>query len=486
MLLAIAAVILTLPHPIALDDALRHSVMGMQMREAGLRQDWSVFLTGGTLARLQTDPWFLADALYIPLSMFPAGMATKVFALLSLSALTATFLFVLHRWRTPAMLQLCLVALLLAGSTSFLFRSLMGRPFPLLTALTILTLHAVLERRALLLAVSLTISVLLTQLFVFPLLIVLTGALWLRSLPDPHWKRLLGSTAAGLAVGFLLHPSPLAYATYLLTVFPSIPFLWSAGLGSEMQSAFLVSDVIPPFLLTAGVALLAAFARTPGGLNTEGMRRGGVLFLLILCGALFLAYLLWSRSIDLLWPFLLLTIARMEQARPGLIDSTARFFLRGLSICRTATFSMIGICLLQSAIFLATLRLTNHRQSVLAFAPLRSLPPGSRILNVDWDLFAPLLATNPRLRFATGIDASFTYLEDPDAWQALRTLNTKEATTEQIDTAFDRLLERYRPDYVVMERRWNEGAIPSISKRKDMQVLGASSRIVVAKVERRK
>ena len=184
LLLILAAVALYLFHtPLlySLDDALRHVVMARALWghwSVAVTQGWSLFLYDGMLSAYRTDPWFLADVLLIPFSRFPTVMAVKLFTLFQLLCVGGAFLLLLRSWRLPRRTSVSLILLLFLGHPLFLSRTLLGRPFTLMTALFVLVLWAIFERRVFTVALLLAFGVLLSQLFLFPLLLVLSAVAW--------------------------------------------------------------------------------------------------------------------------------------------------------------------------------------------------------------------------------------------------------------------------------------------------------------------
>ncbi len=401
----------TLKGPVSLDDGLRHVEMGRRMAEQGtITLDWSQFIYAGVLRDLHTDPWFLADALYAPFAHIDSFIALRLFTLVAFVLLAASFLLALRAYEVPKRSQSILLLLLALGDPVFLFRLLLGRPFVLFTAAALLVLWCLRARREWVLVPLLCLSVLLSHLFIFPLGIALLFAVWL-GFGRGEWKRtglVLLFSGTGVGAGLLLHPGAGAYLWYIVHVLALIPLLGSLGLGSELQTSFFVDTVSVWVLLGAIITLL-------GACTAEERKRafaaeGDAPFLLILLALFLGAFFFWDRAIDFLWPLLLLFIGIFLTRFPALPSRIAKRSLPASVYVRGLVLVSLLLLAAPAAFELATIPLVMPR---LSAASLERVPHGARVLNIDWGLMPLLVHLRSDLKFAAGMDPTFTYLADP-------------------------------------------------------------------------
>ncbi len=447
-----------LPNPVALDDGLRHAVMARAMAEQGILAvpGWSAFLYEGALSTIKADPWFLADVLFIPL--LPLGLtgAIKAFSLIGIGSLLLSFELLLCSFGLAPRARALLLFSLLSLNAAFFFRLLLGRPFPLLTALMLVLLWALLQRRWWIAAGILAVSVLFSQLFVFPLFVGCVVIAWMTVTVRP--RRVLPcalACAGGTAAGFILHPAPADFLRYFFAVFLAIPLLAGGENGIEMQGG-MYGDAVSVFAalgLTVVMFMVLFHGRrlTPRTFVESDL--AVLTALVIILGGTFM---LWQRAIDLLWPVLLVLIARIFSLFPDVLRESKRIFLprlpRNLEL---DTLLCTGIVTFIASLYL--LVLGNPSESLSVFSAMRAVPDGSRVLNADWDALPVLLAVQPRARYATGIDPVFTLLKDPDVARLLAQISTvrtdKEMAEVNAGAWLTSLLGHYTGEYLVMLRR---------------------------------
>ena len=176
-----AVLLLALKNVISLDDGIRHFAMAKFMAEHGLAANtgWNVFLYHGAMADLPVDPWFLYDVLLIPLTRLSPAVALKIISLIEILLISGIFLLLLRRLRTPKSAEPWYVLALFFGDFHFTHRLLLGRPFPLFTALTLAAILLIWQKKWIVLALLLLLSALLSHLFLFPLAVSLVGVVWL-------------------------------------------------------------------------------------------------------------------------------------------------------------------------------------------------------------------------------------------------------------------------------------------------------------------
>ena len=426
LLIAEMVLFLCLKNPVALDDGLRHFAMGrlivLQGIDAG---QWSHFLFAGYFSTHRTDPWFLGDLLFVPLVRFGPVLALRIFALGSSALLLGVFLWACRLFRIPSVATALLLILLVAFEENFFYRLLLGRPFVLLTVLSVLLTIAILRRQPIIVAVALSAAVLLSHLFVFPLLIVAAGVLWRVSLREYKQASVLFFVAfVGMCVGVALHPAAGDYLQYFMTTFLRGPFLIGLDISKEMRSGLLF-DLRSLFAL-AVIALLHVVL-FQNGYSCARYHRSGLTFLAGIVLFFAVLFLLWMRSIDFLWPFTILFLIVLLHEEPTLIQETTKRLFPASRRLRIGVFSTLTVALCGSVYIheARALITTDDRRSLQMYADaLRDVSPGARILNVDWHFFPPAVAVRPDLRFATGIDPSFTFLVDPQASSLLLELLT--------------------------------------------------------------
>ncbi len=433
----ILLILLPLPNPPSIDDGLRHLVMGRTMAERGMLSvgGWGDFFSTGYFTQHNTDPWFLADVLMMPLRGVPTVAALKLIIVLSIAFFIATALFALRSFRMSPAVTGALLLFLMLGEPKFTGRLFLARPFLLMTCIAILTLLAVLRRKPVWVFILLAFATLLSHLFVLPLGIALLGALWLRSLPEKRGALLLlVALIGGTGLGLLLHPAPLNYIHYLLTVFIRIPFSFSqrAEMGSEMFSSFASGpSLVEP--LAAVIFLMGLFAVVRLRVPRIALHRGGLSLIAVIAGSLLLASFLWVRAIDVLWPFLILLLAGLLASVPQLPGAMLRAFAprSPLQTARIVVLFLILICSARLYRLTELMGERNTHTSLQRFAAVQIIPPNEAVLNLDWDIFPPLLSLRPDMMFAAGIDVNLTAFTDreaadllalPDVWQKNPTL----------------------------------------------------------------
>ena len=488
-------ILLPLKNPPSLDDGLRHVTIGRLMAENGISsvKGWGDFFFAGYFSHHNSDPWFLSDVLSMTLSRLSLVTALKVTILSSLTLILLSAWVFFRSLRLPPVTTSFLLLLLAFGEMPFYSRFFLARPFPLMTAIVILTVMAVLHRKWIVLLPLLCVATLLSHLFVLPLGIGIIGALWLWSFGEKKASlSVVTATAAGVLLGLVLHPAPFAYLHYLVTIFIRIPFLFNrrADMGSEMYSAFSVgpSAAIP----VAGIiVLMAFFLRYRFRIPFQKFHKEGFSFVAFLAFFFLCAFMIWMRAIDVLWPLLVLSIALLIRISP-------LFPVRMLTEFFTPPFKRITttaplILLLLFSVYLqrtsAYFLRTNHFNALSRLQALSLIPPHSRVLNLDWGIFALLFAERPDLLYATGIDSNFTYLQDPEA-SALLTLPDAlilhpEKPTPDISQWLTQLLAHFPARYIVFPTQGKEKLVFLMRKSPLVQELSADTTLTIFKVHLR-
>ena len=489
VLLGATAVLLwSLANPVTLDDGLRHVAMAKILAAEGIFTvpGWSRFLYHGMMSELPVDPWDLYDVMLMPLSALPPTIALKIVTLVEITLIATSSLLVLRSLRVSPQFQVWYLAVILLGDFHFTFRLFLGRPFPLFTALALLMLWMVLERQWAFMAIALAFAVLLSHLFIFPLFMAMLGCAWLLFCGQRKESLRAGiAIVIGITAGFLLHPTPMNYATYLFTAFVRIPFLRELSLGSELGRGLFTDS------RSVLVALGILFLFLAIGMLRKGwrgfLRQKKVLLLLVPIVALAAAYALWMRAIDVLWPMLILGIAAVHAANPGIMNHIKSYFLpRRLPLVLLLWVLACGLTF-QSGVAVHAIRGKNAKNSLSQFAALNRIPAGSRVLNVNWDNFPVFLTLRPDLKYATGMDPTFTHLSDKRASDLLHMLGEKSAKSNPLllnaELWMQELLKRIPADYVVFARGRNAAVQKQLATSAFVAPFAATGALVIFNVQ---
>lgn len=476
-----AGVLFSLRHPVFLDDGLRHLAMARVMRESGLfiGQAWGIFLERGLMSTIAVDPWYLSNLLLVPVAHLPPQSALAIFTWVGLALLTCSFLFVMRRWKIPQHARAVLLFLLLVGDPQFLGRMFIGRPFALMTSMTILFLWALLERRWIIMAILVSVAALLSQLFTFFLLFGGMAILWhliSRRYCDAGF--LLLALAAGCAFGLLLHPQTLAYVSYLSTVFLKIPFLKAeTGLSPEMASGLFDISAIS-VLLGCSAAVLGMFALEKRMPASRVLYSSDLAYHCVIVLLLTLMFSLWVRTIDFLWPVLLLLLARLTAMDP-MVWSRLK---RAIGIPDALHRILCAVIALHVLIVPVRLLMDDASHDLSPYRAIERIPSGSHVLNFDWDRFSIYVYLRPDLHYATGIDPSFTYVTDPKVADDLRTLkaSSQQVSDEEIRNALELIFKAYPSQYVMLYRDDHQRTIDILRTMPDVSIIAESQTIFIA------
>lgn len=459
------------------------------MAEQGIgNAHWSQFFSQGYFAHHSLDPWFLSDILFMKLVPLGPILALKAFAMLSVALLLLAFLYALRAFDTPPVTAAIGVLLLIFFEPSFFYRLLVARPYELVTPFVLLIPVAAIAKRPSLIALSLALSALLSQVFLFPLFIALACVLWRLSLRQ--WLlalQLLSWILFGVLLGFFFHPEPFAYATYVLHTFIRIPFIQGIQLGTEMQSGVFLGFRM--FCVTAVIALLHA-TLFRGGMTIREYRQSGLSLLSFLAGFFLLLFLLWTRAIDALWPTLVLLLVRILSLRPGIFQETIRHLLPSRFRIKPIILYLLFFLLVTSVFagVQGALYSSDDDRSLRPYADaLSDVPAGSTVLNADWHFFMPAVLVRPDLKYATGIDPSYTYLDNPQALRLLSALNTQEFKSAPTAAAsrewLKSILAEYPSDYLVLFTSRHKELVAVLRAQLGMKDLSKSEEVAVFDVK---
>ena len=488
LVLLYGLLLLSLQNPTSMDDGLRHFAMAKLLAAQGVWNvpGWSAFLYEGYFHATPVDPWFLSDVILIPFTAFPIAKGLQLFIVAELACLCASFLLVLRSLKLPAFDRMMFLCVLLFGDTQFMGRFLLGRPYALMTAMMLFVLWSILERKWIMLTFLLAISVLLSQLFVFPLIICLCAIL---SFCIVHQRKNAASifvaSFAGVLIGLLLHPHPLSYVQYLITAFLRIPFLGSIGLSREMQMG--ISDVaMISVLIGLGVATLL-IARLFAGRTLPQLRKNpDFLCVTMIVGIFLIAFILWVRAIDVLWPILIVWVASLYALDRRAFHELWHALLPIKSVL--LNILLYGSLLIVIGEVLAVpiiLIRDNPQHSLSQYETMHIIPAHARVLNLDWQMFFSYVAVRPDLQYAAGIDRSFTYLTDSsvsDDIRSLENISKEHSVASDIQEKMDHILQSYHSDYLVVSHAVFQPVIDMLKQDASWQMISDSPIIAIFKI----
>jgi hypothetical protein len=333
------------------------------------------------------------------------------------------------------------------------------------------------------------VATLFSQLFVFPLLLALSGVAWLLSLRDRLAATIAtASIAFGVLAGIALHPHPMTYIMYIATVFLRIPFeARTLNLGTEMYPGLQSATV--PLAIIGSLILICVGAKTEGyTLRLRVLHKDGTLLLIVLAVCAFFAFVFaWDRMIDILLPLLIYVFARvLKHIEPF---AKALFFvslapllprIRGGALLLALLFAMALCTIGRSA---AALQHSQSNRLLTHATPITAIPAGSRVLNLEWFLFPVLMHANPHVRYATGIDNTFMAVMDREAYELFEVTFSPAARLPRavVDTRvwIAQLLEHFPSDYLVLSNGWGKHLLPLLRETPGLTELTESG----AKIE---
>lgn len=469
--------------PLSWDDGLRHITMARVMRSEGILQTWDRFLYGGTLSHMKLDPWFLADVAYIPFIYFPDALALRLFSIVGIAVLLGALWRIISPLKLPRSWEAVLLLLTIIAP-GFYGRMLLGRPFVWSSVFVLLVLDACLRRHYFQLCFVLFLATLTSQLFVLPLIVALGMSVWfLLSSQNRVAFSISFSSILSVGLGILIHPQSRAYAMYILTVFFKIPFVTTAiRLGTEMYPGAFDATV-PIALIGACILLLFGSKHAGHTINSETISRHGTIPLAVLVGVLFvLTCTAWSRMIDLLWPLEVVLLAHVFAIAKPYVEDLCSTSLRphlpltgGKVITALLCLSFLMFVFQSAGSALAD----DEERSLSRLEPLSRIPAGSKVLNPEWFLFPAFVAVNPHVRYATGIDNTFLWKEDPVAYSLLDVLFEPAGQFERpiIDTAewISQLLEHFPgSEYFIVSRNYGKHLLPALRTTPGLRALTQS------------
>jgi len=496
------------PDPVHSDDGLRHITIAQQFWSEGIHT-WQRYFFAGFFADRNFNPWFLSDLSYMPFAWGDLVLGLKSATLAHVGILLLIFILLLRRLQIEPLLGSILLLLLVWGSDMYTWRLMLGRPFTLGVSVFLLLLWAILCRRYWMVTALTAVSVCLSHLFLFTLPLLCLGGVWLlaeRKTPIKSAVLLFTASIFGLLLGFALHPQGSEYFKYLAGTFVSIPFSKNLDLGGEFASGLYQPDAAVLFGISVlGISLIGLHSKLQGPPWDWA-------FLLSLVAVFTLGYASWMRSIDYLWPLFLLASGRLLAITDKQKAVEAGLFhwriwgIRPVWIIST-------VCLVHFGLKVQTTLINSVEYPLSEFDQLRQVPTGARILNVDWDLFPPLMFFRPDLRYARGMDPTLDVKDNVTKWKLLDTINdrwdlrkedqswseffktlqertdmsnfrmiwAREADNYNRDLWLAEVYRAYEPDYIVVSKRYPKLAA-YLEKAPGLKLIAQSPRLSVYQI----
>jgi hypothetical protein len=489
VLLLYTFVLLSLKNPTSLDDGLRHFAMAAALKDAGLFEvsGWDTFFHGGYMHTTPVDPWFLYDVLLVPFTYFSVAKGLQLFIVAQIACLLASFLLVLRSLKIDAITRTIFLLVLVFGDVQFMGRFLLGRPYALMTSMLLLVLWSILERRWVWLSIFLTVSALLSQLFIFPLMLCFSALIAYAIVGSFRMaSKIFTASVLGVFIGVFLHPYPIQYISYLATVFLRIPFLKSIGLSREMHAGITDASFLSVLIIIM-LGLLLAVRLFKNKAISFPLSDARLLFVSIAIVPFFFAFIFWVRAIDVLWPIILVWLACLHSYDPSapreLLRSLLPYTIRG-NVVLLSTFRVLCIAMVLVVPFMLFRDDDSH--DVSQFEVLDVIPSGSRVLNLDWQLFSVFAVLRPDLSYATGIDRSFTHLTNPEASEGIHALEDLSAEDIRIPESLellDYISMQFPSDYLVLSHKKFNALIQVILKSGKFQPVVDSSTLAIFQLQ---
>lgn len=532
LIVPFATYLFVLPNPFALDDGIRHVVMAKQMVEKGQfgSLTWDTWFSHGILHVIKADPWYLYHLLLTPLAGLSVPLAIDIIAIASLIFLVLAFIFFLSQLQIPKNHILLWTGILLYFEPAFTIRLFLSRPFVPVTAMTLLAMTFVMRRNSVAVFLSCCISVLLSQLFVFPVFFSLLGGVFLMKYDKKSGAGVMTSSLIGMTVGLLLHPQTLEYIRYMVNVFMMIPFTKDVYAGMEMGSP--LTRMLPTMETFVLFALLITFTFV----RHKKIKRADLtdfnkVYAFGMTAFSLGLFIFWQRAIDFAWPLSVASFAIVTATRKDVICSALHKWSEAMTK-RTAGFAMLILILLNSmysrlndfswpfmlfciCVFLSpdifngprkhtplkvavglvtffTVAMTmlvslpqNKTHAAQAFSLLESIPADSVVFNPDWGRFSAFVWVRPDLKYVTGIDPAFTYLNSKEEYEVIKSLWDIQAESGAAEREWSQwiesVIETFNPDFMVLRTDRHKEMLRVL--RQHPGIKGAKSDSVITVIE---
>jgi hypothetical protein len=474
----IAAVLFLTQYPLSLDDGVRHIIMARFYRTEGFQAiaGWGEFFFAGYFAQTVLDPWFLADMSYVPFTLISdPTIALKTANMAFLLILLGSLLLFLKKYRSPPLLSCLLILLLFMGSRGFILRMLLARPFVVVSALFLLTLFLILERRYIALAFVIALTFLYSHLFIFAVMLCVISSFWLLFLRRSKDAVSVSiSMLIGLAAGFVLHPHGVAYLSYLRDIFVKIPFSKHLNLGGELYGGLVDADIALFFVVFA-ILLLFTLIRSKNALQDIIRDRPEILLTCFLSAGFLGAYFIWVRAIDYLLPVALVLILQLATLRKDVQKDVLSIVRSPCSQKKKTGWRLcwwhiiVIVCAVNFGNVALTTFVDNPSRNPALYEAIKSVPAGSHVVNIEWEIFPVLLLNNDQVLYVRGMDPSFDYYHDPAAFALFEELNDWWSWQwSDIPGSWEGMKER------LDKKRWR---IQSLREREDVDLPDWVSRI---------
>ncbi|MDA1208938.1 MAG: hypothetical protein O2904_02810 [bacterium] len=396
------------------DDGIRHFTLAQMLGTKGIDSfsGWGDFLYSGYFSQHNIDPWFLSHVALIPLTTLGLIISMKVYVLLTMILLCATFLSIARSLRLSSRVASMFMMILLLEYTMFYARLHLARPYVLILLIAIGVLWCTIHRKIYRVCALLALGTLLSNLFLIPLIFASWGCIWLWCIGERKTGvHLALLSLTGVGVGIVLHPDSLDYARYLCTVFYQAVLFSGIDRPAEMQSGI---DIVGMPAAMVGLSTLWLVAAMREKRTTMAqLHSSGVSLIYITACLLLVLSIAIARTIDFAWPvtvlLMMITIA-IDPHAPGILSQA--IFPR--SVCKKWIFlSLLFLfpIISMGKMYVALQESGGYSPETAAIA-LENIPSETKVLNIDWDLFSLLFSSRQDLRYARGIDPTFDFIFD--------------------------------------------------------------------------
>ncbi|HEU4339200.1 MAG TPA: hypothetical protein VFS19_03960 [Planctomycetota bacterium] len=394
-------------------DSLYHARYSQLLPERGLSREFA-WTQESVWRDAFSDKEFLFHVLLAPFCRGddPAGGA-KIAAWLMGIGLLATLAWVLSR--NGIRFAWFWVLLVPALGNHFLFRMQEVRPAILSVILLLLGIHFLLNSRWRAVAI---IGFIYSWTYTAPhLLIVFAVIDALARFGDERrfeWRGLAWA-AGGVAAGLVIHPYfPNDLRLWWVMNVEIVARAWDLGgdpvvrLGREFESVSPRSLVVSSTLVL--VCFLATFlAAAYRGADVGSRTRRLIAFML---GG-FVMYLVSGRFVEYFAPLALLAAASITGDLWA--KSTRRFLIANVA-------GLLAIALCARSVWDTTTALRTYPGPDLAGAARwmkSNIPPGEKVIHLDWGDFPQLFYYDPSHRYLVGLDPMFLYVRSPERLRLL-------------------------------------------------------------------
>ncbi len=426
------------------NDGYYHIAMGALIRDEGLRVHFPYLEFTLLDAAHYVDMHMLFHLLQSPFTAFlTLAHAAKLSAAIFAALACTLFVYILRRYDIPRPLLWLLI--LIASSSTFLYRMSMPRPPVFALAYMLLTFHCLMRRNFRALAL---VAFLFTWTYkVFPILIPLAlFGMAAYYAEERRWDfRPLIAVGIGIAAGLVINP-----------YFPdNVYFLWdavrmkilSAGFRTQVGNEWYPYDTL--HLLKTIYLPLAAWT---GGLlltNREDWRHDPARLFWFLSATMWLLMLLKSRRfIEFFPPAAILFFAFSMRAWLRHVAGTGFRRRWPLAIAALSVLAVAGFQTLNRAYVTMA-----HREPVDAYRGaarwlVSHTPDGARVFNTDWDDFPRLFFHDRHNIYIVGLDPDYMRLKDAGLYGLWRKISKGRITQPG-----DILLKTFGAGYVFTDTR---------------------------------